>query len=144
MAALVRFESYPGVSREAHSQSHIKTMTQIKLNLSGHINATLEAQGFIFPGSLQVDLADKNLPKKIVEFLSQYMTSGDVVICVLPGLAPLAAITLCAIHGITGTFPVMITLVRGEEGFEPNGEGLNLQDFRNNVARSKGRSVIAL
>lgn len=116
-------------------------MALIKLNLSGHENETLNAQGYIFPGALQVDLTDRNLPQKIVDFLSDYITSGDVVTCVLPGLAPLAVITLTAIHGITGTFPSCVTLIRGEHGFEP-GEALNLQDFRNNVARSRGRSNV--
>lgn len=113
----------------------------IKLNLSGHQNSLLEKQGYIFPGSLQVDLSDKELPQKIVAFLANYITSGDVVVCVLPGLAPLAAITLASIHGISGTFPSIVAMIRTESGFEP-GEALNLQDFRNNVARSKGRSNI--
>jgi hypothetical protein len=116
-------------------------MANVKLNLSGHANAQLTDMGFIFPGIMQVKLEDQNLPQKIVDFLSQYITSGDVVTCVLPGLAPLAAITLTAIQGITGTFPSIIMLIRKEEGFEP-GEALNLQDFRNNVARSKGRANV--
>lgn len=116
-------------------------MALIKLNLSGHANQALDDLGYAFVGSLQVDLADQELPQKIVEFLSQFMTSGDRVQCVLPGLAPLAAITLTAIHGITGTFPITVPMIRGAEGFTP-GEPLDLQDFRNNVARSKGRANI--
>ena len=116
-------------------------MALVKLNLSGHANAQLEDLGYIFPGSLQVDLSDSELPQKIVDFLSNYITSGDVVQCVLPGLAPLAAITLAAIHGISGSFATIVPMIRGAEGFTP-GEPLNLQDFRNNVARSKGRANV--
>jgi hypothetical protein len=116
-------------------------MALVKLNLSGHANSTLDELGYVFPGTIQVDLSDKDLPQKIVCLLSNYMTSGDVVTCVLPGLAPLAAITLTAIHGITGSFPSLVALIRKEDRFEP-GEALNLQDFRNNVARSKGRANV--
>ena len=116
-------------------------MALVKLNLSGHANAQLDDLGYVFPGSLQVDLQDETLPQKIVEFLSKYITSGDVVECTMPGLAPLAVIVLTAIHGITGTFPHVRTLKREDTGFVPGGV-LDLQDFRNNVARSKGRANV--
>jgi hypothetical protein len=115
-------------------------MALVKLNISGHENETLKARGYVTL-CLQVDLSDKELPQKIVSFLSDYITSGDVVTCVLPGLAPLAVISLTAIHGITGSFPSVVTLIRTKNGFEP-GEALNLQDYRNNVARSKGRANV--
>jgi hypothetical protein len=116
-------------------------MALVKINLSGHFNDILEQQGYIFPGTLQVRLEDENLPQKIVEFLSTYITSNDVVECVLPGLAPLVPLVLAAIHGISGSFPSVVLLKRTDEGFVP-GEPLDLQDFRNGVARSKGRANV--
>ena len=94
-------------------------MALIKLNLSEHSNSNLDELGYIFPGSLMVDLKDETLPQKIVEFLSNYITSGDRVQCTLPGLAPLAVIVTAAIHGITGTFPCVTMLKREETGFVP-------------------------
>jgi len=118
-------------------------MAVIKLNLSGHVNAELEAMGFTFPGVLHVDLSDPELATKLTAFLSPFMTSGDKVIVALPGLSPLAALVLTIIHGLTGTFPTVQPLVRGESGFVP-GPQMDLQDLRNNIARTARKDVIIL
>ena len=118
-------------------------MATIKLNLSGHVNAELEAMGFTFPGILHVDLSDPELTVKLTNFLTPLMGSGDQVVVALPGLAPLAALVLVIIHGLTGTFPVIQPLVRGESGFVP-GPQIDLQTLRNDVARTARKDVIVL
>ena len=115
----------------------------VKLNLSGHENETLKAQGYE-THILHVDLADSELPTKVVNFLKPYINSGDTVQVVLPGLAPLAAIVLTAIHGLSGHFPSVIMLKREETGFVPINPPLYLQDFRNNVARENRNNIINL
>jgi hypothetical protein len=116
----------------------------VKLNLSGHENETLKAQGYE-THILHVDLADSELPTKVVEFLKPYINSGDTVQVVLPGLAPLGAIVLTAIHGLSGHFPTLTPLIRGEggAGFVP-GSPLDLQDFRNEVGRTSREGVVVL
>ena len=89
-------------------------MATIKLNLSGHANEHLDQLGFLFPGVLHVDLADPELATKLTNFLSPLMNSGDQVVVALPGLSPLAALVLTIIHGLTGSFPTVLPLVRGE------------------------------
>lgn len=118
-------------------------MAHIKLNLSGHQNDALEAQGFIFPGALQVDLADEQLPQKVADFLRPYVGSGDVVTYAPPGLSALAAIVQAALHGLSGSFPQLQILERGEDGFVP-GVKHDLQDFRNNVARAGRDGIVNL
>jgi len=118
-------------------------MAVIKLNLSGHVNAELEAMGFTFPGVLHVDLSDPELATKLTAFLSPFMTSGDKVIVALPGLSPLAALVLTIIHGLTGSFPTVQPLVRGESGFVP-GPQIDLQTLRNDVARTARKDIIVL
>lgn len=119
-------------------------MALVKLNLSGHSNQILDSMGYIFPGALQVDLADENYAVKIANFLKPLMTSGDVVELAPPGLAPLAITVIAAIHGLTGTFPVIQSLVKGDEGFVPSSYTMNLQDYRNNVARLMRENVVIL
>ena len=118
---------------------------EIKLNLSGHENEHLTKLGFTFPGALHVDLADPELPNKVVEFLKKEcgLSSGDTVIIAPPGLAFLAVLTIAAIHGLTGTFPSIIPLIRSKEGFVP-GEEIPLQDFRNDIARSSRENIVEL
>lgn len=119
-------------------------MALVKLNLSGYQDQKLDKLGYIFVGSIHVDLSDKELPQKIVELLSSYISFGDRVQCVLPGwpgLATLAVIVTVAIHGITGTFPICVPMLRSTKGFKP-GKLLDLQDFRNNVARLKSRANV--
>ena len=118
-------------------------MSIVKLNLSGHENQALLRLGFMKPPTVQVDLNDPDLPQKLVAFLEQYLTSGDVAHVVFPGLAPLSRLMLVAIHGLTGTFPLEIRLVNGPTGFVPN-LGTDLQQFRNwtcRVARDDGNVV---
>lgn len=110
----------------------------IKLNMSGHVNPALEEMGYINLG-LHVDLADPELPNKIAEILTRHISSGDTVTVSLPGLAPLAAIVLATIHGLSGHFPKVIALVRQSDGsFQPC-EPFDLQGLRNDVARKKHR-----
>ena len=114
------------------------------INLSGHQNAYLAELGFEFPGALHVDLADPDLFNKIVAFLQNIgVGSEDVVTVALPGLAPLSMLVVAAIHGLTGTFPVVQTLIRGENGFVP-GPCWNVQDMRNSVARKSRENVVLL
>jgi hypothetical protein len=117
-------------------------MAVVKLNLSGHDNPALKAQGFN-TYKLQVDLADPNLPNKVVEFLSPLVSSADVVHVALPGLSNLSAIVLAALHGLTGTMPSIQMLIRGDDGFIP-GPLLDLQSFRNDVARTTREGVVVL
>lgn len=118
-------------------------MPIVKLNLSGHKNVLLEEQGYLFPGTLQVDLGDKDLPQKIVEFLKPHVASGDTVQVVLPGLAGFVPLVLAALHGLTGHFPVVIRLVKADEGFVPS-EGFDLQGYRNGIVRTQRDDLIQL
>jgi len=118
-------------------------MATIKLNLSGHVNAELEAMGFTFPGVLHVDLSDPELATKLTNFLSPLMNSGDQVVIALPGLSPLAALVLTIIHGLTGSFPVIQTLIRSDSGFIP-GPQVDLQTLRNDIARASRKDIIVL
>ncbi len=115
-----------------------------KLNLSGHFNQELSDLGYIFPGTIQVDVTDPETPAKVVGFLRNLIESGDVVYVALPGLTFLSAITLTAIQGISGNFPFLVTLVRDADGKFVPSEPLDLQDFRNNVARANREQVIVL
>ena len=118
-------------------------MAVVKLNLSGHTNEYLDQMEFVFPGVLHVDLADPELTVKLTNFLAPLMGSGDQVVVALPGLAPLAALVLVIIHGLTGNFPTIQPLVRGESGFVP-GPQIDLQTLRNDVARTARKDVIVL
>jgi len=118
-------------------------MAVVKLNLSGHANEHLDQMEFVFPGVLHVDLNDPGLTTKLTNFLSPLMNSGDQVVVALPGLSPLAALVLTIIHGLTGSFPTVQPLVRGESGFVP-GPQMDLQDLRNNIARTARKDVIIL
>jgi len=115
----------------------------VKINLSGHANPELERLGFLFPGAIQVDLADPELAQKLVNFLRPHISSADVVIVALPGLAPLAALTVAVIHGLSGTFPTIQPLIRGESGFVP-GPCQDLQELRNSVARQSRVGIVNL
>jgi len=114
-----------------------------KLNLSGHENAKLKDLGFEFPGVLHVDLADPETPEKITAFLVKLgITSEDKVIVALPGLAPLAAIVITALHGLTGYFPDVQLMVKSESGFVP-GLTVDLNEVRTN-ARANRPGTISL
>lgn len=119
-------------------------MAHVKLNLSGHANAALEAAGFAFPGVLHVDPADPSLPQKVTAFLAPLVSSGDVVTVALPGMTQLAALVLAVIHGLSGQFPTVQPLVRAEDGQFAPGPTTDLQALRNDVARSNRQQVINL
>jgi len=118
-------------------------MAVIKLNLSGHANEHLDQMGFAFPGTLHVDLSDPELGQKLTNFLSPLMGSGDHVVVALPGLAPLAALVITIIHGLTGTFPTVQPLIRSDSVFVP-GPQIDLQSLRNDIARASRKDVIIL
>jgi len=118
-------------------------MTVVKLNLSGHANSDLDAMGFIFPGALHVDLADPDLFNKVVAFLRPLVNSGDIVHIAPPGLSPLAIMVVTAIHGLTGTFPHLVPLIRSDAGFVP-GNSIDLQSIRNDVARTSRDNIVNL
>ena len=104
-----------------------------KLNLSGHDNKNLADQGFT-TFKLQVDLSDPNLQDKTLSFLVNTvgLSSDDTVMLAAPGLAPLAILLVAQIHGLTGSFPTVVPLVRGSDGFTP-GTALDLQNIRMNA-----------
>jgi hypothetical protein len=118
-------------------------MAVVKLNLSGHANEHLDQMEFVFPGVLHVDLADPELTVKLTNFLAPLMGSGDQVVVALPGLSPLAALVLTIIHGLTGSFPVIQTLIRSDSGFIP-GPQVDLQTLRNDIARASRKDIIVL
>jgi hypothetical protein len=105
----------------------------IKLNFS-HPNSVLTAQGF-FNHQLHVDLADPELLTKLRDYLLPLVGDGseDVVI-VPPGLAPLSILVIVAIHGLTGYFPQVISMIKGEDGFIPL-PPTDLQEYRNSCVR---------
>jgi len=117
---------------------------QVKLNLSGHQNQDLADLGFDFVGALHVDLQDQDLCQKIAKFLAPHIGSGDTVTVALPGLAPLAAIVLTTIHGLCGQFPTIQPLVRQQDGSFSPGPTVDLQAFRNDVARGGHRQDVVV
>lgn len=119
-------------------------MAIVKLNLSGHYNHSLDVLGFDFPGVLHVDLTDEELCQKVAHFLASMVGSGDTVTVVLPGLAPLAAIVITAIHGLSGQFPSLQPLVRQQDGTFVPGPVTDLQAFRNTVARGNHRQDVVV
>jgi hypothetical protein len=115
-------------------------MAHLKLNLSGHDNPHLNAEGFVFPGALHVNLADPELKTKLITFVVGLgVSSGDSVEVVLPGLAPLASRILVILHGLTGQFPFEVDLLRQEDGSFAPLPADDLQAFRNDVARAQHR-----
>ena len=120
-------------------------MASIKLNLSGHDNAALSAEGFTFPGALHVNLADEDLEKKVAKFIVGLgIGSGDYVIAAAPGLAPLALIVQAVIHGLTGQFFAVQLLVRQEDGSFTPGRVVDLQGLRNDTARGNHRQDVVV
>jgi len=113
-------------------------MAQVKLNLSGHKNQALEDEGFETI-ILHVDLADENLSTKVAELLSTKVDSSSTVLLALPGLAPLASLVIALLHGLTGSFPFIQTLIRQGDGSFSPGPILDLQEVRNGVARKNFR-----
>jgi hypothetical protein len=121
--------------------------TEIKLNLSGHQNDTLNELGYVFPGTIQIspDIMYSTNLEKVVEFLKkQGIKSGDVVHIALPGMSMLTSMAIIAIHGLTGQFPFVIPLVRTESGRFEAGIPADLQNLRNTIARGNRNNIIEL
>lgn len=115
---------------------------KVKLNLSGHKNESLDQLGFLDVGAIHVNLADKELPKKVEKFLAEHIESKDTVEIALPGLSMLTALMITSIHGITGQFPVVVTLVRQENKTYAAGESIDLQKVRDNMRVARGAVVL--
>lgn len=114
----------------------------IKLNFS-HPNSILDAQGFV-NHQLHIDLADPELLTKLKDYLFPLVGDGtEEVVIVPPGLAPLSVLVVVAIHGMTGYFPQVIAMTKGENGFIPL-PPTNLQEYRNSCVRlaRKGLQVL--
>lgn len=104
-----------------------------KLNFS-HANPLLTEQGFEHH-QLHVDLADPLLLNKIKDYLYPIVGDGsEETVIVPPGLAPLSVLVVTAIHGLTGYFPKVISMVKKESGFEPL-PAVDLQEYRNSCVR---------
>jgi len=113
----------------------------VRLNLSGHPNQALTQQGFVdLP--LQVDLTDPALPGRLTQLLANHIGDDADVVVALPGLAPLAALVLAIVHGLTGSFPRVQTLVRDGAVWIP-GPILDLNQVRTQ-ARTTRPGIIAL
>lgn len=119
-------------------------MSIVKINLSGHDNQALTDLGFKYVGALHVDLTDADLCQKVAKFLAPLVGSGDTVTVALPGLAPLAAIVLTTIHGLSGQFASIQPLVRQQDGTFVPGPVTDLQAFRNTVARGNHRQDVVV
>jgi hypothetical protein len=119
-------------------------MALVKLNISGHENKFLAEQGFVFVGPLHVDLADPLLGEKVVSFLSEYVTSEDLVEVCLPGLAALSYYVVVALHGLTGQFPRLVAMVRTPDGEFIPAPPVDMQELRNATARANRRNVVKL
>ena len=119
-------------------------MKHVKLNLSGHRNPALDQAGFLWPGCLQVDLADPELPQKISRFLANYIDSGDRVTVALPGLSALSALILASILGLSGQLPSLQTLLRDDQGNFGLGPVHDLNQLRTQTARQNRSDIIHL
>jgi len=112
----------------------------IKLNFS-HPNSKLE--GFT-NHQLHVDLADIQLEEKIIAYLLPLVGDGsEPVTIVSPGLAHLGLLVLTAIHGLTGHFPLVIAMKKGDDGFFPL-PAVNLQEYRNSCVRISREGLTVL
>lgn len=120
-------------------------MAIVKLNLSGHDNAELTALGYK-TYKMHVDLADPELPGKVAKFLQEQcgVGSSDSVYVALPGLGALAVITMVALHGITGQFASLVAMSRNPDGTFSPVEPIDLQSFRNDLARAKHREGVVV
>ena len=121
----------------------------IKLNLSGHQNDSLNALGFQFPGTIQVNPTTPiaETAKKLADFLVNLgIGSGDSVHIAVPGMSSLAVISITVIHGLTGQFPILVSLVRQADGsfIATEDSSIDLQTFRNEVCRSNRQNLISL
>jgi hypothetical protein len=122
-------------------------MQDIKLNMSGHFNQSLADMGYIFPGTIQVDLSGNpvDIVSKLVTLLQLQGVSTDSVVTVaLPGLSGLSMLLITAIHGLTGNFPFVTPLIRQQDGSFTAGETWDVTNLRNEVARTMRADLISL
>lgn len=122
-------------------------MNTKKLNLSGHFNKSLDEQGFEFHGTVQIDPEKpfgENLEAVTKYLQSLGVESNTVVTVAVPGMSVLATMVLVALHGLTGNFPIIATLVREANGEFVCKEQADLQTLRNNVSRNLREKVVTL
>lgn len=120
-------------------------MTIRKINLSGHYNEGLSQEGFTFPGALQVDLGDKDLDKKVCDWLDENIEvkGGDTIEIAPPGLPRLRDIVICWVHGRTGHFPTTVCPRKTDEGFVFD-QKVDMHHIRNDVARKSREGVVEI
>ena len=84
----------------------------IKLNCSGYFSYELYLAGFeyLFPQTLGVEVNNPVMYDRVRALLSPYVSPGARVTVVLPGLQPLAIVTLVAIYALSGEFPIVQTM----------------------------------
>jgi hypothetical protein len=122
-----------------------------KVNLSGHFSPQLEAEGFFFPGAIQLDtsLLEERGPSGVAEVVVAWLDanvpipSDSQIEVALPGLPLLRDIVIAWIHGRTGAFPITRCPRRQANGtfvFDP---GLDLQALRN-TCRGNRPGVVKL
>jgi len=114
----------------------------IKINFS-HPNAVLEAEGYV-NHQFHVRLEDPDLLANLIVYLSPIVGDGseDVTI-VSPGLAPLSVLVVTVIHGLTGRFPLVVAMKKGDDGFFPL-PAVNLQEYRNSCVRLSREGLTVL
>ena len=119
----------------------------MRINLSGHKNDSLEELGFEFPGTIQLDITksyQENLTS-ITRFLVNLgLQSNSNITIALPGMSILASMVIVSLHGITGQFPNIVTLIRNSDGQFVVGEQVDLQVLRNDVCRNNREQVVKL
>lgn len=120
----------------------------IKLNLTGHQNNALEEMGFHFPGAIQINIEKpfKENLENITDFLKGLgVNSSSRVYLAPPGMTYLNMLVFIAIHGLTGSFPVILTFKMTSSGkFIPNETDLDLQKMRSYIVRQKREESIAI
>lgn len=121
-------------------------MAILKVNLSGHQSEELEEQGFIFPGSLQVDPTDPGVDVKVLVWLDENIParSGDHIVIAAPGLPILRDLVMAWCHGMTGQFPSTVYAIRQWDGTFSWRSPVDLQALRNECARAKRPGTIKL
>jgi len=119
-------------------------MQQIKLNLSGHENQVLKAEGFVDVPSPHVNLNDASMYAKLTEYIEPYVQGASEVCIVLPKLQEIAVALVIIIHGLTGRFPNVVRLRRDSDGEYRIAFVQNLHALRNNVARTRRKLVVVL
>lgn len=119
----------------------------MRINLSGHKNDSLEELGFEFPGTIQMDM-EKSYQENLVSItrflVNLGLQSNTTVTIALPGMSVLSSMVIVALHGITGQFPNIVTLIRSTDGQFVVGEQVDLQALRNDVCRNNREQIVKL